>query len=276
MSGLAGCGIGLRREHHDLVLSEAPEVAWFEVISENFMVGGGRPRHVLERVRRDYPVSLHGVSLSLGSAEPLEGEHLRRLKELVGWVEPALVSDHLCWSGLGGHNSHDLLPLPFTEEAVATAAGKIRQAQEALGRRILVENVSTYLEWRASALTEWDFLAAVVREADCDVLLDVNNLYVNSRNHAFDPLAYLEGVPADRVKEIHLAGHEDHGDIVIDTHDHPVCEAVWDLYHQAVERFGPVPTLIERDARIPPFDVLEAEARRAQAILEEAHDLRRF
>lgn len=268
---LSGCGIGLRREHFDVVLSERPDVPWFEVISENFMVPGGRPRYVLERVRCDYPVALHGVSLSLGSAEPLNADHLRRLGELVGWVEPAIVSDHLCWTGLGGHSSHDLLPMPFTEEAVRIAAAKVRQVQEALGRSILVENISTYLEYQESAMTEWEFLAAVVEEGDCGVLLDVNNVYVNARNHGFDPVRYLEGVPAGRVRQFHLAGHEDHGDYVIDTHDHPVPDPVWDLYRRAVERFGPVPTLLERDAHIPPLGVLLAEARQAQAILEEAH-----
>src|SRR5207245_3948584 len=167
-------------------------------------------------------------------------------------VQPALVSDHLCWTSLAGHNSHDLLPLPFTEEAVRTAAAKIRQAQEALGRRILVENISVYVEFRASAMTEWEFVSAVAQEADCHLLLDVNNLYINSRNQGFDPRSYLDGMPAHRVRQFHLAGHEDHGDLVVDTHDAPVCEAVWSLYRTAVERFGPLPTLLERDAHLPP------------------------
>lgn len=272
---LSGCGIGLRREHYDVVLSRRPPVPWFEVVSENFMVPGGRLRSVLERVRRDYPVSLHGVSLSLGSADPLDPAHLRRLRELVSWVDPALVSDHLCWTGLGGHNSHDLLPLPFTGEAVRTTAAKIRGVQEALGRRILIENVSSYLEFRGAELREWEFLAAVAEEADCDILLDVNNVYVNSRNHGFDPVRYLADLPAHRVRELHLAGHEDHGDLVIDTHDQPICEAVWSLYRLAVSRFGAVPTLIERDAHMPELEKLLAEARQAQAILERAEALRR-
>jgi hypothetical protein len=267
---LSGCGVGLRREHYQYVLDQRPPVPWFEVISENFMVPGGRPRHVLERVRSDYPIALHGVSLSLGSAEPVDAEHLRRLKDLVKWVEPVLVSDHLCWTRLDGHNSHDLLPLPFTEEAVRTAARNIRQVQETLGRRILIENVSSYVRFREDAMEEWDFLVAVAREADCDILLDVNNVYVNARNHGFDPLRYLAAVPAERVRQFHLAGHEDHGHLVIDTHDQPVCETVWDLYREAVSRFGPVPTLIERDANVPEWPVLEAEARAAQAILDGA------
>lgn len=267
---LSGCGIGLRKEHHEVVLGERPPVPFFEVISENFMVPGGRPRHVLERVRRDYPVAMHGVSLSLGSAEPLDGAYLRRLAGLAEWLQPAVVSDHLSWSSFGGHNSHDLLPMPFTEEAVFHVARKIRDVQELLGRRLLVENVSSYVEFRASTLTEADFLVAVLEEADCDLLLDVNNLYVNARNHGSDPVRALDLLPPGRVKQIHLAGHEDHGDLVVDTHDGPVVEAVWALYRQAVERFGPVPTLVEWDARIPAFDVVLAEARRAESILATA------
>jgi len=264
---LLGCGIGLRRDHYGPVLSERPEVAWFEVISENFMVPGGRPRHILERVRAHYPVALHGVSLSVGSAEPLNAEHLARLRDLVRWVEPAIVSDHLCWTGLGGHNSHDLLPLPFTAESVRTAASKIRQVQDALGRRILVENVSSYVAFRSSEMTEWQFVSAVAEEADCHLLLDVNNVYVNSRNQGFDPNRYLDGLPAGRVRQFHLAGHEDHGDLLIDTHDAPVCDPVWALFQHAVSRFGPQPALIERDANIPPLPELVAEARRADAVL---------
>ncbi len=264
---LSGCGVGLRKEHFDLVLTERPAVPFFEVISENFMVEGGRPRHVLERVRRDYPVALHGVSLSIGSAEPVNRSYVARLKKLVDAIQPTIVSDHLCWTGLGGHNSHDLLPMPFTEEAVRHTAGKIRQVQETLGRRILVENVSSYVEHASSSMPEADFLAAVAGEADCGILLDVNNLYVNARNHGMDPVRYLGRLPAGRVRQMHLAGHEDHGDLVIDTHDHPVAGAVWELYGRAVERFGPVPTLIEWDAKIPAFEVVLAESRRAESVL---------
>lgn len=267
MRELAGCGIGLRKEHFDAILSEHPPVPWFEAISENFMVAGGRPRHVLEQVRRDYPVALHGVSLSIGSADPLSPEYLKQLADLVSWVEPALVSDHLCWTALSGHNSHDLLPLARTEEAVRHTAAKIREVQEALGRRILVENISSYVELRASRLSEIDFLTAVVKEADCHILLDVNNLYVNARNHGLDPWQYLDRLPTDRLRQIHLAGHEDHGDLVIDTHDHPVRPEVWALYRRATELFGPLPTLIEWDAQIPELDVLLEEARRAETFL---------
>src|SRR5574341_431678 len=267
--GVGGCGIGLRREHYQTVLAERPSVPWFELISENFMGEGGRPLHVLESVRRDYPVAIHGVSLSPGSAEGLNPAYLRRLQRLVARVEPALVSDHLCWTGLGGHNSHDLLPLPFTTEAVRVAARKIAQVQDALGRRILVENVSSYVRFRESEMEEWDFVAAVAEEADCHLLLDVNNVYVNARNHGFDPLRYLEGIPAGRVRQFHLGGHEDHVDVVIDTRDHPVCSAVWELYRAAVARFGPRPTLIERDAHVPELKVLLAEAREAERIQQE-------
>ena len=265
---LGGCGVGLRREHHEVVLEERPSVPWFEVISENFMVEGGRPLHVLERVRRDYPIAVHGVSMSLGSREPVNPVHLAALTRLVERFEPAIVSDHLCWTGLGGHDSHDLLPLPFTEEAVDTAAAKIRQVQDTLGRQILVENISTYLEFDGSTMAEHDFITAVAERADCGILLDVNNVYVNARNHAIDPIAFIEGVPRGRVKQFHLAGHEDHGDYVLDTHDHPIPADVWRLYERAVERFGPVPTLIERDANVPALPVLMEEMSAAQAILD--------
>jgi len=269
----SGCGIGLRKEHFDVVLAEKPSTPFFEVVSENFLVDGGRPLDVLEKVRRDYPIAFHGVSMSLGSAEPLSRAYLRRLKALVDRFSPAVVSDHLSWSGLGGHNSHDLLPLPFTEECVRATAARIREAQEFLGRRILVENVSSYLELRCSALSEGEFVRAVAEEADCGILLDVNNLYVNARNHGLDPWRYLDVLPRERVEQIHLAGHQDLGDFVVDTHDRPVRAAVWELYRGAIARFGPVPTLIERDAEIPPLGVLLAEARRAAEILTEA---RRF
>jgi uncharacterized protein (UPF0276 family) len=262
----AGCGIGLRKEHFDEVLTRTPDVAFFEVVSENFLVDGGRPLAVLEAVRRDYPVALHGVSMSLGSADPVDREYLRRLKTLVERVSPAVVSDHLCWTSLRGHNSHDLLPLPFTEEAARWTAAKIREVQDVLGRRILVENVSSYLEHAGAELSEADFLRAVVEEADCGILLDVNNLYVNARNHGLDPQRYLDAIPAERVGQIHLAGHEDHGGVVIDTHDHPVSNAVWALYREALARFGSVPTLIEWDAKIPPLETVLREARRAERI----------
>lgn len=264
--GLSGCGIGLRKEHFDAILADRPDVPFFEAISENFMVDGGRPLEMLDRVRRDYPVALHGVSMSLGSAESVDRRYLARLKALCDRVHPVIVSDHLCWTGLGGHNSHDLLPLPLTEEAVRLTAAKIREVQDFLGRRILVENISSYVEHAASRLSEAEFLSAVVSEADCGILLDVNNLYVNARNHGLDPRRFLARIPGARVGQMHLAGHEDHGDLVIDTHDQPVSDAVWDLYRRAIELFGPVPTLIEWDAEIPALEVVLAEARRAEAM----------
>jgi len=270
---VTGTGIGLRKEHFDAILSGDPscrDVDFFEAISENFMIAGGRPLAVLERVRRDHPLALHGVSLSVGSAEPLDRAYLRRLKELVDRFQPAIVSDHLCWTRAGGHNSHDLLPLPFTREAARLCSSRIREVQDYLGRRILVENVSSYLEHAASEMTEADFVSAVAEEADCGILLDVNNLYVNARNHGIDQRAYLKTLPADRVAQIHLAGHEDHGDLVMDTHDGPVCDAVWRLYAEAVARLGGVATLVEWDANVPELPVVVAEARRAEAIRSRA------
>ncbi len=263
---LTGCGIGLRKEHHDRVLAEKPDVPFFEVISENFMVEGGRPAHVLERVRRDYPVALHGVSMNLGSADPLDAAYLARLKALVDRIEPAVVSDHLCWTALAGQNSHDLLPLPFTEEAVRHVAAKIHRAQDVLGRRLLVENVSSYVTFRSSAMSEAEFLAAVANEADCHLLLDVNNLWVNGRNHGFDASEALRSIPAGRVRQFHLAGHADYGEVVIDTHDRPVRDEVWALYRQAVRRFGAQPTLLEWDANVPELEVLLEETRLASVV----------
>ncbi len=213
---------------------------------------------------------LHGVSLNVGAAQPPSAAYLGRLKELVRWVEPALVSDHLCFTGLAGKTSHDLLPLPFTEDAVHVAASNVKHVQEALGRRILLENVSRYVEFRASTLSEADFLVAVLEEADCDLLLDVNNLYVNARNFGLDPIAYLDLIPPQRVRQIHLAGHEDRGGLVIDTHDAPVRGAVWELYAEAIGRFGPVPTLIEWDAKLPDLAGLVGEAKRAETVARAA------
>ncbi len=264
-----GHGVGLRRPHFQRVLSAPTGVDWFEVISENFMVDGGRPLDVLDRVRADYPVVLHGVSLSIGSADPLDRGYLDRLAALAERVEPAWISDHLCWTGVGGRNAHDLLPLPYTDEALAHVASRVAQVQERLGRPIALENVSSYLTYTASRLSEWEFLAEVSRRAGCGILLDVNNIYVSSVNHGFDPVRYLDGIPADRVWQFHLAGHSDQGRYLLDTHDHPVPDPVWDLYRRAVERFGPVPTLVEWDDRIPEWDVLEAESARARRLQEE-------
>lgn len=267
-----GCGVGLRTKHYSHILEHWPGTDWFEVISENFMVPGGKPLHVLDRVRERYPVVMHGVSLSIGSVDPLNLDYLRELRALAARVEPAWVSDHLCWTGTGGKNVHDLLPLPYTEEAIVHVAERVSRVQDFLGRPILLENVSSYLTYRASALPEWEFLAEVARRADCYILLDVNNIYVSAFNHGFDPVEYLEGVPAQRVVQFHLAGHSDHGTYKLDTHDHPIPDPVWTLYAEAVRRFGPLSTLIERDDHIPEFPELAAEAERARGVQREIHD----
>jgi uncharacterized protein (UPF0276 family) len=264
-----GHGIGLRPPHYAEVIAQPPAVDWLEVISENFMVDGGNPRRVLRAVRERYPLVLHGVSLSLGSVDPLDEAYLDRLAALATEIEPAWISDHLCWSSFGGHTGHDLWPLPFTEEALAQVVRRVTRVQERLGRRILVENVSSYLQFTASTLTEWEFLAELARRADCGLLLDVNNVYVSAHNHGFDPTVFLRGIPADRVGQMHLAGHSDAGTHLLDTHDHPVCEPVWDLYRQAVARFGAAATLIERDDHIPPLAEVVAESHRAAAISAE-------
>jgi uncharacterized protein (UPF0276 family) len=264
-----GHGIGLRPPHYAEVIATRPAVDWFEVISENFMVEGGNPRRVLRAVRERYPVVLHGVSLSLGSVDPLDGRYLDRLAALAAEVAPAWISDHLCWSSVGGHTGHDLWPLPFTEEALDHVARRVVQVQERLGRRILVENVSSYLEYTSSSLTEWEFLAELARRADCGLLLDVNNVYVSAHNHGFSAEEFLRGLPVDRVGQMHLAGHSDAGTHLLDTHDHPVCDPVWQLYRRALERFGPVATLIERDDHIPPLAEVVAESQRAAAIAAE-------
>jgi len=263
-----GFGLGLRAPHYADFVQHAWHVDWLEIVSENFMVPGGRPLAWLDAIRSRYPVAMHGVSLSLGSTDGLDRGHLRALRRLVERVEPLWVSDHLCWTGAGGHNAHDLLPLPYTEEALRLVARHVRQVQDVLGRRLLLENVSSYVAFRGSTMTEWTFLRELCAEADCLLLLDVNNVHVSGVNHGFDPEAYLRGIPAERVQQIHLAGHEDAGDCLIDTHDRPVAPAVWRLYASACERFGDVATMIERDDAIPPLDDLVAEldvARRVAA-----------
>ncbi len=269
-----GHGIGLRPKHFPRVLDGTARVDWFEAISENFMVRGGRPLAVLARARRDAPVALHGVSLSLGSVDPLNQAYLATLRELVARIEPAWVSDHLCWGSFAGHYAHDLLPLPFTEEALGHVVARIREVQERLGQRILIENVSRYVGFAHSTMPEWEFLAAVADEADCGILLDVNNVYVSATNHGFAPDLYLARVPADRVGQIHLAGHSAKGTHLLDTHDHPVSGEVWDLYRQAVERFGPVSTLVEWDDRVPELEEVRAEAERARALEAEVLGVR--
>lgn len=261
-----GFGLGLRPAHYEDALAGAPGVDWWEVISENFLVAGGNPRRVLREVRERWPVVLHGVSLSIGSVDPVDDDYLTRLTELVAEVDPPIVSDHLCWSGLGGHSAHDLWPLPYTDEALAVVVDKVGRVQDRLGRRILLENPSSYVTFTASHIPEAEFLAEVSRRADCGILLDVNNVYVSATNHGWDPAAYLAALPVDRVGQIHLAGHSDHGSHLLDTHDHPVCDAVWALYGDALARFGEVASMIERDDRIPPIDELIDELKHARQI----------
>jgi hypothetical protein len=261
-----GHGVGLRPPHYAEVVEQHPAIDWFEVITENFLVAGGNPRRVLRAVRERYPIVLHGVSLSLGSVDPLDTDYLDQVAALAAETEPAWVSDHLCWSSVGGHTGHDLWPLPFTEESLAHVVARVGQVQDRLGRRILVENVSSYVQFASSTLTEWEFLAALAERADCGLLLDVNNVFVSARNHGFAAETFLEGIPVSRVGQFHLAGHSDHGTHLLDTHDHPICDPVWELYRKAVRQFGAVATLIERDDDIPPLADLIAESRRAAAI----------
>jgi uncharacterized protein (UPF0276 family) len=261
-----GHGVGLRTKHFAQLLAAPPPIDWVEAISENFMAPGGRPVAVLEKVRRDVPVVLHGVSLSIGSTDPLSELYLDRLTDLARRVEPAWISDHLSWGSLGGRYVHDLWPLPYTEEALRHVVSRVVRVQEQLGRQLLLENVSSYVAFRESEMPEWEFLAEVARRADCGILFDVNNVYVSARNHGFDPYAYLAGVPADRVGQIHLAGHSDKGRYLLDTHDHEVPALVWDLYREAVRRLGPVSTLIEWDDHIPPLERLVEESQRAAAV----------
>ena len=264
--GAASFGLGLRTDHYEQILGSKPRVDWFELLSENYMVPGGKPLHYLDRIRADYPVVMHGVSLSIGSTDPLDTAYLKALKSLAGCVEPQWISDHLCWTGFGGKNLHDLLPLPYTAEAVAHVARRVEAVQEFLGRRILLENVSTYLTFRRSEMQEWEFLAEIAQRADCDILLDVNNIYVSAFNHGFDAKRYIDSVPANRVRQIHLAGHSHCGTHIIDTHDAEVIDPVWELYAYTVRRLGPVPTMIERDDRIPPLAALVEELDMARKV----------
>jgi uncharacterized protein (UPF0276 family) len=265
----AVAGIGLRSPHVAQVRRNRPAVGWLEVHSENYFVDGGPALASLEAIRADYPVSLHGVGLALGSADPLDAGHLARLKQLIARVEPALVSEHLCWGKIDGRHLNDLLPLPFTEEALALCCDRISAVQNALGRPLAVENVSAYLRFEVDTMTEWDFVAAVVERTRCKLLLDVNNIYVNAMNHGFDPHAYLAAMPAEAIAEIHLAGFDASGPCLIDTHGARVAPPVWTLYRAAIKRFGPKPTLIEWDTDLPALDVLLDEAAIAQGVLEE-------
>ena len=262
-----GIGIGLRTPHYQHIFNKKPVVDWFEIISENFMVGGGRALAHLDQILERYRVVQHGVSMYFGSAEPLNRDHLRRLKALIKRTRTPWLSDHLCWGSVDGTYSHDLLPMPYTFEAAEVTARKVREARDFLEVPIAVENVSSYAEFHMSEMTEWEFLNEVVEQADCGILLDVNNIYVSSRNHEFDPYEYLNDIPAERVAQIHIAGHSKFRKYILDTHDHPVIDPVWKMYEHAIRRVGPTATLLEWDDRIPSFEEVHAEALKAEKYL---------
>lgn len=267
----ARAGIGLRAPHYAEIIEQRPAIAWLEVHSENFFADGGKPHAILEQVRALYPISLHGVGLSLGSSDPLNQWHLQKLKCLIDRYQPGLVSEHLAWNSVDNRYLNDLLPIPYTEEALWHIVARIQQVQEYIGRQILIENLSSYLQFRESYIPEWEFISEVARRSGCGILLDINNIYVNAHNHGFAPADYLEAIPPVAVKEIHLAGHSQEGNYLLDTHSQPVCEEVWQLYTQAITKFGQAPTLIEWDCDIPSLPVLLNEAQHAQCILEARH-----
>jgi len=262
-----GAGIGIRTVHYEEILEQGCSADWFEAITENFLGPGGNPRRVLRAVRERWPVVLHGVSLAVGNTAPLDREYLKAVRALADEIEPALVSDHLCFGGTGGHYAHDLWPLPCTEESLDHVVDRVGQVQDLLGRRILLENPSAYVAFAVSTLPEWEFLAEVADRADCGILLDVNNVVVSAFNFGFSPADYLDALPADRIGQIHLAGHSDLGTHKLDTHDHEVPDEVWALYRDAIRRFGPVSTLVEWDDHVPSLERLCAEADRARSLM---------
>ena len=261
-----GFGLGLRREHYEDLINGHPQVDWLEILTENYMIDGGKPLYYLDKICERYPVVMHGVSLSIGGVDPLNKEYLRDLKKLTERVQPKWISDHLCWTGTNGINLHDLIPLPYTEEALQHLVARVTQVQDFLGRRILLENVSSYLSYPHSTMTEWEFLGELANQADCLILLDINNIHVSAHNHRFDPHLYLDAMPAERIQQIHLAGHLNKGDYSIDTHDHEIVSAVWSLYADAIKKFGNISTMIERDDDVPPLDTLLAELQIARNI----------
>lgn len=261
-----GFGLGLRTEHYQHVIDEKPQVDWFEIISENYMVPGGKPLANLDKIRRDYPMVMHGVSMSIGSTSPINITYLQKLKTLIERVEPQWISDHLCWTSVNNINSHDLLPLPYNEATINHIVDRIKQTQDILGRQMLLENLSSYVTYNDSDMSEWDFINEIAKRADCYILLDINNIFVSANNHHFKPEQYVNGIDSNRVMQFHLAGHSYNGDMIIDTHDHDVCDPVWDLYEYALGRFGAVSTMIERDDNIPPFDELRKELTIAENI----------
>ena len=265
-----GFGLGLRTEHYNAILESKPaeslKIDWFEALSENYMIPGGKPLYFLDKIRENYPVVMHGVSLSIGSTGEMDQNYLRDLKKLADRIQPAWISDHLCWTGVHGQNMHDLLPLPYTPETATHVAERVKIVQDYLGRRILLENVSSYASYVDSSMTEWEFISEIADQADCLLLLDLNNIYVSSFNHQFDAKAFIDGVPANRIQQIHLAGHHNHGAYIIDTHDAPVIDPVWHLYEYAIAQFGAISTMIERDDNIPPLAELVQELETARSI----------
>ncbi|RTZ64679.1 MAG: hypothetical protein DSZ29_05270 [Aquificaceae bacterium] len=266
---IQGCGIGLRSQHFATIEAQKPAVPWFEILSDNYLIEGTVQREFAQQIRPDYPITFHGVGLSIGSVEPLNKEYLKRLLKLKKELEPAWVSDHLCWTSAHGYNTHDLIPLPYTEHVADHIAERILQVQDALGERLVIENVSSYLQFKDTDMSEWDFINLVIEKSDCNLLLDVNNIYVSAINHQFNAEDYLLAMPADKVKEIHLAGYEDKDTHLLDTHSRPVTKPVWDLFAKAVQHIGDVPVLIEWDNDIPEFSRLMQEADTAKKIQQE-------
>ncbi len=261
-----GFGLGLRKEHYSTILETSPDVDWFEVLTENYLVDGGKPLYFLDQICENYPVVMHGVSMSLGSNDPLDMDYMQQVKDLAKRTNARWVSDHMCFTGVDGINAHDLLPLPCNEETIKHVSNKIKQAQDFLGRQILVENASTYITYKQSDMTEWEFTTAVAEESDSLILLDVNNIFVSAYNHGFDPIEYLDGIPAERVQQHHIAGHSQYDGYIIDTHDHDVVQGVWDLYAEAIKRYGEVSVMIERDDNIPDLPELLAELQIARDV----------
>ncbi|HBD7060335.1 TPA: DUF692 domain-containing protein [Legionella pneumophila] len=261
-----GMGLGLRTDHYHYILENSPAVDWFEILTENYLFDGGRPLYYLDKVRENYPLVMHGVSLSIGSSEPINYDYLKKVRQLAERIQPKWISDHLCWTGVNQRNIHDLLPLPYTEKTIDHIVERVKCVQDFYKQQILLENVSSYITYKESDMTEWEFLTEIAYRADCLILLDINNIYVSSYNHGFDPDTYLNAIPVERVQQFHLAGHQNCDDYIIDTHDHPVINEVWELYAKAIKRFGDVSTMIERDDHIPPFEELWQELDYAKKI----------
>lgn len=263
-------GLGLRTEHYDYIFNHKPKIDWFEILTENYLYEGGNPMYYLDKIREDYPLVMHGVSLSIGSTDPLNYDYLNQVLKLAQRVEPQWISDHLCWTGVHQQNIHDLLPIAYTEKNIAHICERIARVQDFYQRQLVLENVSSYISYKDSEMSEWEFLTELAKRADCLILLDLNNIYVSGFNHGFDPEIYLNSIPVGRVQQFHLAGHLNCEEYIIDTHDHPVIDEVWELFQKAVYRFGDIATMIERDADIPPFETLQKELNHAQRIKDRA------